>query len=52
MLYEKKGPGARFEHFKVEFGELVGRRMCELKRELPSEIKTICDEVAGFASEV
>lgn len=52
VLYEKKKPGARFEHFKVEFGELVGRRMCELKSELPGEIKTICDEVARLAAEV
>lgn len=42
----------RFEHFKVQFGELVGRRMCELKRELPCEIKTVCDEVARFAADV
>lgn len=52
VLYEKKEPGARFEHFKVEFGELVGRRMCELKQELHPEIKTICDEVARLADKV
>ncbi len=52
VLYEKKEPGARFEHFKVEFGELVGRRMYDRKAELPSEIKMVCDEVARLAAEV
>lgn len=52
VLYAKKGSGARFEHFKVEFGELVGRKMCERKMELHPEIKAICDDVARIANEV
>lgn len=52
VIYEKKGLGARVEHFKVEFGELVGRRMVELKRELPAEIQTIVDDAAKLATVV
>ena len=49
VLYQKKGPGARFEHFKVEFGELAGRKMYELERPLPDEIRAIVEEVAEVA---
>ncbi|HUU85668.1 MAG TPA: hypothetical protein VM243_19390 [Phycisphaerae bacterium] len=49
VLYEKKGMGARFEHFKVEFGELIGRRMQEQKVALHDEIKAIVDNVAALA---
>ncbi|MCH8243296.1 MAG: hypothetical protein IH897_11905, partial [Planctomycetes bacterium] len=51
VIYEKKGLGGRFEHFNVEFGELVGRRMFELKRGLPLEIKKIVDQVADLATQ-
>jgi len=49
LLYEKK-PGARFEHFKVEFGQLVGQRMQELKVPLHNEIRQIVNEVAALAT--
>ncbi|HUW83073.1 MAG TPA: AAA family ATPase [Phycisphaerae bacterium] len=52
VLYEKKGPGARFEYFKVKFGHLVGHKMLEEERELPEELRRIVDAVAAVANEV
>lgn len=50
LLHEKK-PGARFDHFKVEFGELAGRAMVERKISLDPEIAAIIDTVASIANE-
>ncbi len=51
VLYLKK-PGVRFEHFKVEFGELVGRRMSDASCALHSEISGIIEFVSSVAQEV
>ena len=49
VLYQRKGQGARFEYFKVEFGQLVGQRMRQQAVTLPSEIETIVNQVAALA---
>ncbi len=52
LIYQKKGLGARFEHFKVEFGELVGRRMQDAGFPVPPDILAIIDQARAIATEV
>jgi predicted ATP-dependent endonuclease of OLD family len=52
LIYEKKGPGARFEHLKVEFGELFGKEMVKRGVEVPPELNGVLDEVKRIAEEV
>jgi|GEM_PF-935045 len=52
VIYEKKGVGARFEHFKVQFGELAGKKMSEAGAPLPRELEEIVKEVGVMASAV
>ena len=51
-IYQKKERGARFEHFKVEFGELAGKEMERRGVQVPPEVRAILDEVKGIAEEV
>jgi hypothetical protein len=52
LIYEKKGELSRFEHFKVEFGQLVGARMVSSGCTLDSEIKEVIETVKSIAEAV
>ncbi len=52
VMNEKKGPGARFQRFKVEFGELAGRAMYTSGRDIPDELRTILENVRSIATAI
>jgi putative ATP-dependent endonuclease of OLD family len=51
VIYQKKGLSARFEHFKVQFGQLVGAKMAERGSRLDAEIVDVIDSVRAIAVE-
>lgn len=50
LMFEKKGPGARFAYFKVIFGELAGKAMFEGARPLPDDFKSIIEAAHEIAT--
>ena len=52
VMYDKKGLGVRFDHFKVEFGELIGKEMEKRRAQVPPEMKAVLDQVKAIAEEV
>jgi hypothetical protein len=52
LIYQKKGVAARFEHFKVQFGQLVGERMLSTGCALHPEIKEVIETVKSIAEAV
>ncbi|MDA1054704.1 MAG: hypothetical protein O3C40_30115 [Planctomycetota bacterium] len=52
LIYEKKGAASRFEHFKVQFGQLVGERMVSIGCALHPEIKEVIETVKSIAEAV
>ncbi len=50
VVYEKKGPGSRWSFGKVQFGELVGKKIVEAEVDLDAEVVGVLNYIHEIAT--